>query len=80
MAFYVAGFTVAGAFVGLSRPLVRGAHRLYGVMAVAGGIVMNTIAVSGRGVQGMDPIDWIAATTLGVLFGLAGAFGFLRAR
>lgn len=78
VAFYIGGFCLAGAFIGLVRPMLRGRVAVCAVMAIGGAIVMNTIAVSDAGIAGMHRIDWIAMTVAGALLGLAGAYGLLK--
>jgi hypothetical protein len=77
MAYYVGGFALAGAFVGLVRPFLRHRAAAYAAMAVGGAIVMNVIAISDKGITGMEGVDWLAMTLIGAVFGLAGARGFL---
>ena len=68
---------MAGAFIGLVRPFLRHRGAVYAAMAVGGATVMNVIAISDKGFSGMDRGDWLAMTLVGVVFGLAGARGFL---
>lgn len=80
IAFYIGGFAVAGGFLGLLCPILRGRVAIAGALAVSGAIVMNAIAISDKGVAGMDALDWVVMTVVGAVFGLGGGYGLLRTR
>ncbi len=80
LAFYVGGFVLAGAVVGVLRPLLRSGAAMFGAMALGGAIVTNTIAIAEKGLYSMSRVDWIAMTIMGALFGCAAAYGFVRAK
>lgn len=78
MIIYVGGFGLAGAFVGMVRPLLQSHGAIYLAMAVGGAVVMNTLAIGDKGFSGVDSGDFVAMTLLGGMFGIAAAYGFLR--
>ena len=79
LAFYVGGFVLAGALVGMLRTFVTSTVGMFGAMALGGVVVMCTIAVADEGLAAMTRGDWIMMTVLGIIFGCAGAYGFTRA-
>ena len=78
LGFYVGGFIAAGGLVGALRPFMSSRLGVYGVLALGGVVVMNTIAAADKGFAAMDRVDWTAMTVIGAIFGLAGAYGFLK--
>ena len=78
MIIYVGAFGLAGAFVGMVRPLLQSHGAIYLAMAAGGAIVMNTLAIGDKGWSGVDSGDLLAMTVLGGMFGIAAAYGFLR--
>lgn len=79
LVFYVGGFTLGGAVLGVVRPLLRGNVGVYIGCMLVGVVVMFTIAISDKGsLWALDPPDWIAFAAMGILFGAAGAFGWTR--
>ena len=79
LAFYVGGFVLAGALVGMLRTFVTGTVGMFGAMALGGVVVTCTIAVADQGLDAMTRGDWIGMTVLGIIFGCAGAYGLTRA-
>ena len=78
LAFYVLGFGLAGALVGLLKPWLRRAAAFYAAMAVGGIIVMAMIMASDKGLAAADRPDWIFIVLTGCLFGGAAAWGVRR--
>jgi hypothetical protein len=78
LAFYVLGFALAGAFVGLLMPWLRRAVAMYAAMAVGGMLVMTMIMASDKGLHPVDRRDWVFIILFGALFGGAAAWGWRR--
>ena len=79
IAYYVAGFAVAGLLVAAIWPLMRGRISTYFGFALAGVIVCIAIlAGQDGGLPARDLADWIFVVLLGPLFGCAFAYGFTR--
>jgi hypothetical protein len=79
--FYVGGFAVAGAFLGVLLPYLHAKSLKYLGFAAGGVVVMLAIAAGDQGGLGaLDRVDWIALPILGAILGLAAGFGYLRNR
>jgi hypothetical protein len=72
--FYIGGLALAGSFVGALRPVLHSARKTYGVLAAAGAIAMNFLALS-DGIARMDWFSIVLFSVLGAIVGLAFAFG-----
>jgi hypothetical protein len=62
LGFYIGGFVVAGAVVGVLRPALRTKEGIYAAMVLGGAIVMNAIAIANDGWSAMTRGDWILMT------------------
>jgi hypothetical protein len=79
LAFYVGGFIVAGVVAGALGPLLPGRFGTYVRFATGGIVGMIAIAVAIDGsLEALDTAEWILVSTTGVVFGLAGAYGYLK--
>ena len=77
--FYVGGFAVAGAIIGLLRPLIRSRLGAYLAAMLGGIIVMGAIVRSDApSFAAIDAMDWAFVIGSGMFFGAAAAWGFLR--
>ena len=77
--FYVGGFAVAGATIGLLRPLIRSRLTAYLAAMIGGIIVMGAIVRSDApSFAAIDALDWAFVIGSGIFFGIAAAWGFLR--
>jgi hypothetical protein len=77
---YVVSFVMAGLLVGVLRTFLPGKPGTFASMAAGGVFVMCTIVAADKGVAAMTRVDWIAMTIMGVIFGCAGAYGWVRAQ
>jgi len=78
--FYVAGFMLAGAFLGVVWPHVRGKFAYYAAGSVAGMILMLMITVAGEtSLSSVSRWSWWGAVLLGTFFGCAFTRGVLGA-
>ena len=79
LVFYVGGFTAAGFLIGAVWPLLPGKLGRYVAFAF-GGIVMVFAIVAGDkgGLAALDRTEAVVKTSLGIIFGLAAAYGYLR--
>ena len=70
--YYVGGFGLAGAVLGVMLPRYPGAVATRVLFAVAGMIVTTAIAASDTGgLRAHDHIEWLFLLPLGAIFGLA---------
>lgn len=76
--YYVGGFVLAGALVGVLRPALATPGAIYVVLAMGGAIVMNALAIADGGIAGIDLAEIAAMTLIGAAFGVALAYGWLR--
>ena len=77
--FYVGGFAVAGATIGLLRPLIRSRLTAYLAAMMGGIIVMGAIVRSDApSFAAIDALDCAFVIGCGIFFGTAAAWGFLR--
>ena len=79
MAFYVGGFALAGALLGLVRPLIQDERSTYFFSAIAGAVVTLVISAGSKGGLTAIPVPFVALlVVMGAIFGIAFARGFLR--
>jgi hypothetical protein len=77
MTAYVGAFALGGALMGAARPFLNSRLAVYAMLALAGAVVMNIIAIGDNGLAAHDTVDWVVMSLVGAIFGLAGARGFL---
>ena len=79
--FYVGGFVAAGVFIGFLWPALPGRVGKIIAFMFGGVILIFAIAVGDQGsFAALDRTDRIAMTLLGMVFGAAAAYGYLRNR
>jgi len=78
MAFYVGGFTLAGASIAAAWPLFRGPVGEYTGFAIGGVIVGIAIVFADPGVKAAHRSDWIIGVVVGAGLGCAFAYGWRR--
>ena len=81
IAFYMAGFAIAGALLGLARPLLRSRPAIYAGGILAGAIVMFMIVRSETAsIASIDRVDWVFIVGAGAVFGTVVAHQFAKDR
>lgn len=79
LAFYVGGFMAAGVLIGAFWPALRGTASKTLVFMLGGVVMMFFIVVGDEGsVAAIDTADRIFIIVLGIVFGAAAAYGYLR--
>ncbi|HEY9225638.1 MAG TPA: hypothetical protein VIP11_03255 [Gemmatimonadaceae bacterium] len=77
--FYLGGFGLAGALVGVLLPRARTAVRIYAAFALAGMVVVIAIMAAAKGgLTSHDRLDWFLFMSTGAVFGCAAAYGLSK--
>jgi hypothetical protein len=74
LAFYVAGFSLAGGVAGAFRLFVHHAFWRYVVFSVAGLIAVATIVAGGDAQMQWDGLTFMLLTPIGIILGLFGIY------
>jgi len=78
MAGYVAALGIGGAIVGAVRPLLSTRRRGYATAALVGACVMLILGLMFLETTAAPPVEWAVLAVVGMVFGLAFAWGFDR--